>query len=202
MGDTAASTEHTVVDIQSLFREAEREVEDSGVATEFRPGAFSAAVQLLASGHRLDATQESENGHTAEASGSSAPRAVDLGALADRLGVSRDAVESVYTEVDGGIQISVDPRKLSKSKSAGARELAYLVAVPRQAAGEDQTHVEEFRKAAIEYDKFDAPNFAAAMADLKGSFVLKGPARQRTFKLTKPGWTAAGDLIRHMGEGG
>jgi len=189
------------VDIQSLFREAEREVEDSGVAAEFRPAAFTAAVQLLSGGYAPDLTHQMRNGHPVEPNGSTMSRGVDLGALGDRLGVPRDAVKSVYTEVDGEIQVSVDPRKLSKSKSAGARELALIVAASRQAAGEDQTHVDVFRQAAIDYDRFDAPNFAAAMADLKGSFILKGPARQRTFKLTKPGWSAAADLIRRLGEG-
>lgn len=118
--------------------------------------------------------------------------------LATRLQLTRDAVESVYTVDGDGVQISVDPRRIGPSKSAATRELALLVAAQRQAAGEEQTSVDEIRTVTIEFGKYDPPNFSSSINELRGAFLVKGPPRQRLLKLTRTGWAQAADLVREL----
>jgi hypothetical protein len=121
-----------------------------------------------------------------------------LDRLAAKVQLPIEIVEEVFTEDADGVQISVHPARLAPSKSAATRQLALLVAAQRQAAGEDQTDVDEIRHTAVEFARYDAPNFSSAMNELRGAFLFKGPPRQRTLKLTRAGWTQASDLIREL----
>jgi hypothetical protein len=121
-----------------------------------------------------------------------------LDRLASRLQLSRDVVEEVFMEDGDGLVISVHPARLAASKSAGARQITLLVTAMRQAAGEEQTPIDEIRKVAIDFGKYDAPNFASAVNELRGGFLFKGPTRQRTLRLTRAGWAQTSDLIREL----
>lgn len=121
-----------------------------------------------------------------------------LDRLASRLQLPRDAVEDVFMEDGDGLVISVHPARLANSKSAGARQITLLVAAMRQAAGEEQTPIDEIRRVATDFDRYDGPNFAAAVNELRGAFLFKGPPRQRTLRLTRAGWAQTSDLVREL----
>lgn len=125
-----------------------------------------------------------------------------LDRLATKLSLSIDVVEGVYTSDGSTIEISVHPGRLPKSRSTGTKALALLVTAMRQAGRDEEfTSVDEIRRIAQEYDRYDGPNFASAINEMRGAFLVKGSARQRHLKLTRPGWQQAADLIRELGEG-
>jgi len=185
-------------DVESILADAVKAVTDAKVPDDLKSIAFEKAVDLLAA--RISpqpAAPQSAGGAT-----SAAPTAVgsQLDRLAARFGLAHDVVEGVFAEGRNGLQVNVRPERLSRSKSAGARELAMLVAAMHQAESDDPTPVEEIRRVVEEYSRYDQPNFASSLAAMKGPFLVSGPSRARTFKLTRPGWQQAADLVRELGE--
>lgn len=73
-----------------------------------------------------------------------------------------------------------------------------LVATMRQAESDLPTSAEEIRRVVEEYNRYDRPNFASSLAALKGPFLVSGPSRARTFKLTRPGWAEASKLVARL----
>ena len=76
------------------------------------------------------------------------------------------------------------------------------IAPLRQGVGDEEfTPVDDIRHLVQEFGRYDGPNFASAITEMRGVFLVKGPARQRALKLTRPGWQQAADLVRELGEG-
>lgn len=190
-------------DVSDILARAVKAVEDANVPPDLKAAAFERAVDLLARRSAVPslADTESRAGATLDrAEGGAAPAAAStMDRLATRLRLQRDVIEQVYTESGDGLMITVDPGRLARSRSAGAREVALLVAAAAQAVSDEPTPADAIRIAAAEYDKLDAPNHAATLGAMKGTFLIAGPPRAKTFKLTKPGWVAAATLVAKLG---
>ncbi len=183
-------------DVESIISGAVKAVTDAKVPDDLKSVAFEKAVDLLA-GRIAPAAALSVG---APVAGGSPPPASgsQLDKLAARLGLSHDVVEGVYAEGRDGLHVNVRPERLSRSKSAGARELAMLVAAMHQAESDEPTSVEEIRRVVEDYNRYDQPNFASSLAALKGPFLMSGSSRARTFKLTRPGWSEASKLVERL----
>jgi hypothetical protein len=187
------------MDAASVVRDALKAMEDAEVPERLEAAALPAQIELI--GRRLGA------GTTAlvpyqQPAGNGIANGNLLDRLATRLGVSVEVVEGVYTSDGHTVEISVHPASLPRSRSTGTKALALLVTAMRQASGDEEfTPVDEIRRIAQEYDRYDGPNFASAINEMRGTFLVKGTARQRQLKLTRPGWQNAADMVRGLAEG-
>lgn len=187
-------------DVESILAGAVKAVTDAKVPDDLKSVAFEKAVDLLAG--RTSGAAAVPTGLTAPAAptpAGSTHAGSQLDRLAARLGLPHEVVESVYAEGRDGLHVNVKPDRLSRSKSAGARELALLVAAMHQADTDEPTSADEIRRVVEDYNRYDPPNFAASLGTLKGPFLPSGPPRARTFKLTRPGWAEASKLVARVG---
>jgi hypothetical protein len=189
------------MDVTAVLRESLKVIKDADTPADLRAAALGPVIKLVASQapgapDRALVPYQAPGPTTVVAAGDPVVR------LATKLGVPRDAVEAVYTNDGNQLDISVHPARLPRSKSTGTKAIALLVTALRQASGEEEfTPVDEIRRVAQDFDRYDGPNFASAIGELRGSFLVKGSARQRQLKLTRPGWQQAADLVRDLGEG-
>jgi hypothetical protein len=116
------------------------------------------------------------------------------------LGVERDLVEQVYDVTGEAVDLVVASSRLDNMKSRATADLALLIAAGRQAIDLDQngTSVEEVRRWAEHFKRYDASNFAATMKSLDTTMNVKGKARDRALKMTSPAWAKAGELVRTL----
>jgi hypothetical protein len=183
-------------DVESILSGAVKAVTDAKVPDDLKSVAFEKAVDLLAG--RIAPAAAVANGTTGAAAAPAPTAGSQLERLAARLGLPHDVVEGVYAEGRDGLHVNVRPERLPRSKSAGARELAMLVAAMQQAESDEPTSVEEIRRVVEDYNRYDQPNFASSLAALKGPFLFSGSSRARTFKLTRPGWAEASKLVSRL----
>lgn len=186
-------------DVTDILANAARAVKDANVPDELKGSAFEKAIDMLAGriSPAAPVPQPAVASSAAPASPSQSGSLLDR--LAARLRLDREAVDAVFTENGEEIAVTVPPDKLAKARSAGTREIALLVAAAGQATGDEPTAGDEIRRVAEDYDRFDGPNNAATLADMKGTFLIGGTSRARTYRLTKPGWAAATTLIARLG---
>lgn len=186
-------------DVKNVLAAATKAVDDANVPQELRSLAFERAIDLLSrSSAPLPAALGGLPSGTETGTPPSHPAESPLNRVATRLRLQRDAVEAVYTDDGAEVEVSVPTDRLSAKKSTATREIALLVAAARQANGEEYTPSEAIRTVAQDYDRFDGPNFASALNEMKGTFLATGTPRNRSFKLTKPGWKAATDLVTRI----
>lgn len=187
-------------DVTHILAGAVKAVTDAKVPPDLASVAFEKAIDMLAGPRSVAASTTATSGQTpASVAAPIPPTGSAIDRLATRLRLSHEVVEAVFTENGDELAISVPPDRLAKAKSAGAREIALLVAAARQSSSDDPTTTDQIRRAVEDYDRFDGPNFASALSPMKGTFLVAGPSRSRTFKLTKPGWTAAASLVGRLG---
>jgi hypothetical protein len=177
--------------LTNILAEAAKVVDEAGVPEDLRAAAFQAAVQAL--------TAEGEG--SGDPSGAT-PQATEgpLASIAATLGLELPLVADVYFEDGDRLGIGVAASKLERGKSAGARQLALLVAAGRQAGGyEEWTPSSEIRHVCDDFGRFDSSNFASTLADMGDVFQIRGSRQQREVRLKRPGLEAAGQLIRKLG---
>jgi hypothetical protein len=122
-----------------------------------------------------------------------------LDRVAARLRLDRAIVADVFDDSDGTIDVIVAPRKLDPAKARGTKQLALLIVAARQAAEiEEWTDVDEIRKLAEDYKKYDSANFASAIKEMQDDFRLKQVGRRITVKLGRPGWDRAAEMVRRL----
>ncbi len=183
-------------DVESILSGAVKAVTDAKVPDDLKSVAFEKAVDLLAG--RITPAAAATQGAAGAVASPTPVAGSQLDRLAARLGLPHDVVDGVFAEGRDGLHVNVRPERLSRSKSAGARELAMLVAAMHQAESDEPTSVEEIRRVVEDYNRYDQPNFASSLAALKGPFLMSGPSRTRTFKLTRPGWAEASKLVERL----
>jgi hypothetical protein len=122
-----------------------------------------------------------------------------LDRVATRLRVDKAVVADVFDDSDGGIDVIVAPRKLDPAKARATKQLALLVVAARQAAElEEWTDVDEIRRLAEDYKKYDSANFASAIKEMQDDFRFKRVGRKISVKLGRPGWERAAEMIRRL----
>lgn len=186
-------------DVTTILANAVKSVADANVPDELKTIAFEKAITLFAGSVAPVAAFPSSVGAAAGLAAAQPGGGSALDRLANRLRLGRDVVEAVYTENGDTLAVTVGPDRLAKAKSTAAREIALLVAAAHQSKSDEPTTSDEIRKEAEQYDRYDGPNFASTLADMKGTFLIAGTPRARTYYLTKPGWAAATTLIAKLG---
>lgn len=122
-----------------------------------------------------------------------------LDRVADRLRLDRATVADVFDDSDGTIDVIVAPRKLDPAKARATKQLALLVVAARQAAElEEWTDVDEIRRLAEDFKKYDSANFASAIKEMQDDFRFKQVGRRITVKLGRPGWERAAEMVRRL----
>jgi hypothetical protein len=188
------------MDAAAIVRDALKAMKDAELPERLEPAALPALIELL--GRESAPAQSTALVPYQPTTIPTVPTANLLERLATKLSVTLEVVECVYTSDGSTIEISVHPGRLPRSRSTGTKALALLVTAMRQSTGDEEfTSVDEIRRVTQEYDRYDAPNFASAINEMRGSFLVKGSARQRQLKLTRPGWQQAADMVRELGEG-
>jgi len=177
------------VDVQTILTEALKAIENANVPTELRVVAFGKAVDLVA-GRDPHATRP-----RVLPSGTPLVGEAPLSRLATRLKLDVVVLADVYHDSGTELELVVSPQKLSTAKSKATKEIALLVAAARQSQGEEWSYTDVIRKTAEDYKRYDSPNFASALSEMKSEFNVRGSARKRELKLTRPGWEAAAALV-------
>jgi len=189
-------TEH----VRDILAGAVKAVDEAKVLDDLKPLAFGRAIDLLVQG--LVPATRTPGSLAPGAPGTPAvtPAATGdlMGRLVAKLQLSADVVETIYTEHEGKLVLSLPHGKLAKGKSAGVKEIALLVCAAEQSVSDEPTASESIRKWAEEYDKYDQPNFSTTLAALKGQVLIGGTSRAKTYKLTKPGWGEEAKLVARI----
>lgn len=123
-----------------------------------------------------------------------------LAAVAAKTGVDRETVAEVFDERHGELELIIGPGKLPTSVSAGAKDIALLVAGGRQAAGiEEWTALDAVREVCAEFKKLDSGNFAKTIKAMTDEFnVRKESERKTVVRVSRPGWDAFSALVRRL----
>jgi hypothetical protein len=188
------------MDAAAIVRDALQAMKDAELPERLEPAALPALIELL--GRQSIPAASTALVPYQPAGAHAVPTGNLLDRLATKLSIPLEVVEGVYTSDGSTVDISVHPGRLPRSRSTATKALGLLVTAMRQSTGDEEfTSVDEIRRVAQEYDRYDGPNFASAINEMRGSFLVKGSARQRQLKLTRPGWQRAADMVRELGEG-
>jgi hypothetical protein len=168
--------------------------------------AYAKAVELLNDRRRTDRAADTDTADVIHSTPSglmlieSKISSSTLDRVAARLRLDRAIVADVFDASDGTIEVIVAPRKLDATKARATKQLALLVVAARQAADlEEWTDVDEVRRFAEDYKKYDSANFASAIKEMQDDFRFKQVGRKITVKLGRPGWDRAAELVRRLG---
>lgn len=180
-----------------LLRRAQKVVDEAKVSDDLRAAAFAKAFDSLAAVDRAPVAAKA-NPESRPPSQSSGGDIFDR--ISAKLQVDRDLVADIYYENDGDLGISVPSSRLARSTTAGARQLALLVAAGRQASGLDEqwTQSEQLREVCQYFGKFDTGNFGKTLASMDDVFQLKGKGVSREVRVKQPGFEQAADLVRSL----
>jgi hypothetical protein len=185
--------------VQDVLADALAAVEGAKIPDDLRQVAFAKAVDLLGPGIPAPVGRAGAAPRATEPATSGALDGL-IGKIALRLKLADDVVGEVYHDEGGALEIMVPPTKLKSSKSQATKEIALLVAGGRQAAGlEEFTSVDEIRKVATEYKKYDQANFATAISAMSDVFNFRGSGKSKLVKVSKPGWDEVNQLVGRLG---
>ncbi len=181
--------------IADVLTRAVAVVDAADVPNDLREAAYTAAVQLLASGQPDTAAPR---GVQPPSSAGAAGADGDLiGRIASGLGLDRRPAGNLLAEKDGAPELIIKASKLPQTKAAAAHDIALLVMASRQLGGvDDYTDPEVLRDAVKRYGKFDQGNFGKHMKALDNYIITSGKGKAAKRKLTQPGLEAASDLAR------
>jgi hypothetical protein len=124
-----------------------------------------------------------------------------IGLIAEKLERSREAIEMVYTDRDGQLSLGISPRRLSSDKATATREIAFLYASGRQAAGmEEWTPASAIRAVVSDFGKLDSKNFASTIAKMSGEdgVMVHGKGPSRDLKVNRIGYHTAAELVDRL----
>jgi hypothetical protein len=122
--------------------------------------------------------------------------------LAAKVGVDEFSLADIFA-IDDDVTLHVASSKIDSVKTKATREIAMLIAAARQGSGVDEawTAASHVRDALQQYNRFDPANFAAYLRKTGDIFNFRGKGAAVEVRLTKPGWEAAGSLIRSIAGG-
>jgi hypothetical protein len=186
--------------IRGILESAHKVVAELNLEAEYRPIAYSKAVDLLAADARIATTPPASATLAPQLSTSQALLGSPDSAsnkLARALGVTAEVLELVYVISNDGVDVVLSRSKLPKEKFPAVRALTILVSAGRQGLGLDDgwTGVDVIRDVCRDFGVLDANNFAAAVSAVGDAFVLKGKGAQRQIKVTRAGFEEAARLI-------
>lgn len=170
------------------------------VPEDLRVVVFSKAVDLLAA--QAGAVHPTPGKSAANSVTTSAEIDGPIEAIAKKMGISADIASDIYEARDGEIVVVAAPRAFDKSKMSATKQLALVVAAGRQGAGlEESTGVDVIRGAAEEFGFLDPNNFARTLSEMDQDFIISGTSRVRQFKLRRPAWDKARELVSQLSGG-
>lgn len=182
-------------DFSKILIQAKEDVKRADLPDDLREAAFKEAIRLRATAAGVGPEEPERRPERPTPPANSDA----LDKIAERLRVPKSALEDVLDEHDGELDLIIGARKLPSSTQAGAQSIALLVASARQAAEiEEWTSVDTIRKVCEDFKKYDSANFAKSLSKMDDFFRMRGRGQKREFKLARPGWDAAGDLVRDL----
>ena len=191
--------------VQELLAAAVAAVDQAGVPDDLRPTAYASAISLLTADRALYVTGSHQEALPDElprrlgsASGTDRVNATGscLEKIAAGLGLPLHKVQRVYASKDGAPHLILSSKRLPKTKSAAAFDIALLEMAGRQLSQtDDYTEGQALRETVKRYGKFDRSNFAGTMKSLDNLILTIGKGAGAKRKLTQPGIDAAADLV-------
>jgi hypothetical protein len=197
----ASDTSH----VTQVLKAALAAVTDAGIPPELQATALEKAVDLLAAtpaNKPVAPNTRDETSRVGDRVGGTEPRGVSpLDKIAENLKLSREIVgDAFHYDDEAGLQIGLGTTKFESAKSAGAKQLALLIAAGRQAAGlEEWTAIKDLRELAKDFGRFDSANYSATIKEMHDVFMFAGTsAMDRKVKVNRRGKEAAAALITKM----
>ncbi len=176
------------------------------VAQETREIAFKLVLEaMLRNPGTASAAAESTNSEGASApNGASthddiyATPELRMDAISSYLEIRADEIEILFGLGSTEPTLQIDPAQLAHPKGTATREIALLLLGSRTALG-IETHLEDIRRVAEQYRKYDPGNFAKTLQS-SPEFVVLGKPRssQRTVRLRGVGLSAARKLAQRL----
>ena len=112
--------------------------------------------------------------------------------------MNTDEIDRVYEgRDDGSFSAEIPTDSLDAKNKPAMMQLALLVCASRQFGGEDRTSASDIRVVCDKYGKLDTGNFAKALVKANKFWSIQGD-KKKTYKLRKPGWEAAGELVHKL----
>ena len=195
------------IDMASVVREAwlATATLDEVADTETRRSAFMLVLEAMLrnKGEALAETVIPKNGAEADSPGDvgdnlySTPE-LRMDAISSYLEIAGEQVEILFDVNEPTPSVQVHPSQLPHAKGTATREIALLVLAGRTALGID-TSMDDVRKVAERYRKYDGANFAKTLQSSPDLVVLRKPrSSQRTVRLRGAGVSAARELAQRL----
>ncbi len=194
--------------VTEILRTAHESVTAAGVPDDLRAMAFEKALELLGVQGALSSAAPPTPPPTGTVSGSGASggaAAADktFDKIAEKLKVTKTAVEKVFHIEGESLELSIGTSKLPKPKVPGTKMIALLLAAGRQAGGWDAewTAVSDIRAVCEAFGRLDGSNFAGTIREMDNVFNFSGARRSRKVKVkvNREGFEDAGALVRELG---
>jgi hypothetical protein len=173
------------------LRAAAATVEAAELPLELRPAAFVLAYS------EQDLARPSASLHPASSPLPTPSREGDrLGAVADRLGVDVEALESLFDVGEDSVALIAPRRAFASGKLAAMGEVVLLTVAVRQALNlEEWTDTEVVRRQCESMGVLDR-NFASVLQRLNGRGVrVRGRGREREIKINAAGYEEAAAIV-------
>lgn len=190
------------MDLVNVLRQANEIVREAGLPEPIQPIAFWKVCDALLGDAQPSATSESDpvnwNRTDLEDGEDSANQRI-----AEKLDIPVDRVRDIYFMDGNSLGLALPSGALSKSMSEGARQIALLIVVGRQAAqmeSDGWTHSSEIRKVCDHYGKFDVGNFGKTLRAMADVFQIKGTGTSRQVRPRQLAYERAAALIQELAE--
>jgi hypothetical protein len=170
-----------VLDVSDILKRAKEAVDSAGLPEDLRTSGFEKAVELLAGQGREATIKPDLRDHT-----EGTPPAIDLGAIAQDLGVPAEALTDLVGIEEGEPVLDIPQNLLPDTNAEGVRRLAVITVAVRQTAGLQSTSWQAIRDAAERHGVRDT-NFSAYMRDTGQWLSSTGTGTNRTFRVRRTG---------------
>jgi hypothetical protein len=179
-----------------MLKDAKQVVDAADLPADLRAVGFWWLLQLGSA----DPAASTIRASSSPPSGDGADPGEALQALAERLSVSREAVDAVYyLDDESRPAIGLAAGRLGRRTAEATRRIALLLAVGRQFDGREQfTSADAIRAVCQEFNAFDSGNFAKTLLAMTDVFQFQGSGSSRKVRLTRPGYEQAASLVREL----
>lgn len=189
--------------IEKELTQALASVEGASIPDDLRPVAFASAFwgarEASGAGVGPPAPPLVDAGPQSNASPNQDLEGEGLGRIAAKLDVTDEDVEFAFGLEGEKLDLQVPPSRLAPVLRDAVKQIIYLVAAGRQAAGLDtKTPAREIKAVCVERGKADT-NFSRIVDQLHGEgLVVGGSGQGKTVRVNADGFERAGQIIKQL----